>query len=264
VELKDILYDKRDGVAMASFNRPESLNAFRNATLNEFQHVLEDVKNDDAVHALVLSGQGRAFSSGRDLKDLSFLYEGEGSAAALREEVELLAKITRQLLDLPKVVIAALNGVAVGIGIEFALACDVRIASDKASFGFPEVKRALFVTNGVLYFLPRLVGLGRAKAWLLTGERVSAQEALEAGLVTRVVGPSELREAALGLAHTIAANAPLSVRLTKSAFQKVHELNLDAVMQLEADSVLACHASEDFAEGARAFVEKRDPVYRGR
>jgi len=264
MDLKDILYEKQDGIAVATFNRPECLNAFRNATLHEFQRVLEDVKTDDAVRALVLSGQGRAFSSGRDLKHLTALYKGKGARAALRKEVDLLAQLTRQLVEMPKVIIAALNGVAVGIGIEFALACDIRIASENASFGFPEVKRSLFVTNGVLYFLPRLVGLGRAKAWLLTGERVLAQEALESGLVTRVVDAHQLHDAAFELAQTIAANAPLSVRLTKSAFWKVNELDLDAVMRLEADSVLACHASEDFVEGARAFVEKRDPAYKGK
>lgn len=261
---KDILYKKRDGIALATFNRPQVLNAFRNATLHEFQRVLEDVDNDDAVKVLVLSGRGRAFSSGRDLKDLASLYEARDSSAALRKEVELLSQLTRRLVELPKVVIAALNGIAVGIGIEFALACDIRIASQDASFGFPEVARALFVTNGVLYFLPRLVGLGRAKAWLLTGERVSSQEALEAGLVTRVVDAQRLQAAAIELAQTIASNAPISIRLTKSAFQKVNELDLSAVMQLEAESVMACHASEDFLEGAKAFIEKRNPAYKGK
>ncbi len=264
MKFKDILYEKRDGIAIATFNRPDSLNAFRNGMLREFEQILKDVSQDNNLHVLILTGKGRAFSAGRDLKDLAFLYEAVSSSDKLRQEVQLLAKITKQLTQIPKVVIAAINGVAVGIGVEFALACDIRMASEQASFGFPEVKRALFVTNGVMYFLPKLVGMGRAKDWLLTGEIISAQEALEAGLVTGVLPADELMKSVLDKSRKIVANAPISIRLTKEAFQQTNEMDLESVLKLEENSVIACHESEDFFEGARAFIEKRDPVYKGK
>ncbi|MGD2184780.1 MAG: enoyl-CoA hydratase/isomerase family protein [Desulfobacterales bacterium] len=264
MKYKDILYEKRGRIAIATFNRPDALNAFRNGMLREFQHILEDVRQDNNLHVLILTGKGRAFSAGRDLKDLAFLYEAESSSDQLRQEVQLLARITKQLSQIPKVVIAAINGVAVGIGVEFALACDIRMASDQASFGFPEVRRALFMTNGVMYFLPKLVGMGRAKDWLLTGEIISAQEALEAGLVTGVSPLNELMKSAVDKSNKIAANAPLSIRLTKEAFRQTNEMDLESVLKLEENSVIACHASEDFLEGARAFIEKREPVYKGK
>jgi enoyl-CoA hydratase/carnithine racemase len=262
MKFKDILYEKRDGIAIATFNRPDSLNAFRNQMLREFEQILKDVSQDNDLHVLILTGKGRAFSAGRDLKDLAFLYEAASSSDKLRQEVQLLAKITKQLTQIPKVVIAAINGVAVGIGVEFALACDIRMASAQAFFGFPEVKRALFVTNGVMYFLPKLVGLGRAKDWLLTGEKISAQEALETGLITDVLPADQLMKSVLDKSRIIAANAPRSIRLTKEAFQQTNEMDLESVLKLEENSVVACHAGEDFVEGARAFIEKRDPVYK--
>ncbi len=262
MKFKDILYEKRDGIAIATFNRPDALNAFRNQMLREFEQILKDVSQDKNLQVLVLTGKGRAFSAGRDLKDLAFLYEAESSSDKLRQEVRLLAKITKQLTQIPKVVIAAINGVAVGIGVEFALACDIRTASVQAFFGFPEVKRALFVTNGVMYFLPKLVGLGRAKDWLLTGEKITAQEALEAGLITDVLPADQLMKSVLDKSRIIAANAPRSIRLTKEAFQQTNEMDLESVLKLEENSVVACHAGADFVEGARAFIEKRDPVYK--
>jgi enoyl-CoA hydratase/carnithine racemase len=262
MKFKDIIYEKREGIAVATLNRPDALNAFRNGMLREFEQILEDVSRDKSLHVLILTGKGRAFSAGRDLKDLAFLYEAASASDKLRQEVQLLANITKQLSRIPKVVIAAINGLAMGIGVEFALACDIRMASEQASFGFPEVKRALFVTNGVMYFLPKLVGLGRAKDWLLTGEKISAQEAYEAGLVTTVLPADKLMTSAFDKSRIIAANAPRSIRLTKEAFQQINEMDLESVLQLEENSVIACHASEDFFEGARAFIEKRDPVYK--
>jgi enoyl-CoA hydratase/carnithine racemase len=230
--------------------------------LREFQDILKDVEQDKNLHVLVITGKGRAFSAGRDLKDLTFLYEASSAGDKLRQEVQLLANITKQLTQIPKVVIAAINGLAVGIGAEFALACDIRMVSEKAFFGFPEVKRALFFTNGVMYFLPKLVGLGRAKDWLLTGEKISAQQALEAGLVTAVLPADKLMKSVLDKSRKIAANAPRSIRLTKEAFEQTNEMDLESVLKLEENSVVACHAGEDFVEGSRAFIEKRDPVYK--
>jgi enoyl-CoA hydratase/carnithine racemase len=263
IRREDILYEKQDGVAIATLNRPHSLNAFRQSTMQEFLQILSDVAADSQIRVLVVTGNGRAFSAGRDLKEWA-LSEGDLSAQRLEGELELLQNITQQMMKLSKVLIAAVNGVAVGLGAEIAIACDIRLASESAVFGFPEAQRGLFVTNGVTYFLPRLVGMGRATEWLLTGEMILAPEALHAGLVTHVVPLDDLMKFTMTLSRKITANAPISIRLIKQAMQKTYELDLAAAMQLETNGVLECHDSEDFPEGVRAFVEKRAPVYRGK
>jgi enoyl-CoA hydratase/carnithine racemase len=264
MELTDILFEKKDSIAIATFNRPAVLNAFRQSTLHEFKSILDDVLADNTIRVLIITGKGRAFSAGIDLKEMA---NTSGDVRSLKQEYDELQSIqdvTRRMLHLPKIIIAAVNGIAVGIGVEIALASDIRLAADKATFAFTEVKRALFETNGVTYFLPRLVGLGRAMQMLLTGEIVSAQDALNVGLVTRVVAWEQIMEYAIDMAQTIAANAPLSVRLVKQTMQKTYDLDLEAMMQLEVDGMMQCSRSEDLIEGFNAFLEKRPPVYKGK
>jgi enoyl-CoA hydratase/carnithine racemase len=264
MELTDILYEKKDNIAVATFNRPAVLNAFRQATLREFITILDDVKADDTVRVLIITGKGRAFSASIDLKEMAKSSSDSVPLKQLYDELQTIQDVTRRMVYLPKIIIAAVNGIAVGIGVETALASDIRLAADKATFAFTEVKRALFETNGVMYILPRLVGQGRAMQMLLTGEMVSAQDALKAGLVTHVVAQEHLMEYAMDMAHTIAANAPLSVRLVKQTMQKTYDLDLEAVMQLEIDGMMQCFRSEDMVEGFNAFLEKRPPVYKGK
>jgi len=264
MELNDILYEKKDGIAIATFNRPAVLNAFRQATLREFICILDDVQADNTIRVLIITGNGRAFSAGIDLKEMANSSSDVRSVKQEYDELQAIQDVTRRMVHLPKIIIAAVNGIAIGIGVETALASDIRLAADNATFAFTEVKRALFETNGVMYILPRLVGLGRAMQLLLTGEIVSAQDALNAGLVTRVVAQEQLMEYAIDMAHTIAANAPLSVRLAKQTMQKTYDLDLEAVMQLEVDGMMQCSRSEDLIEGFNAFLEKRPPIYKGR
>jgi enoyl-CoA hydratase/carnithine racemase len=264
MELNDILYEKKEGIAVVTFNRPDVLNAFRQATLHEFISILDDVKADNTVRVLIITGNGRAFSAGIDLKEMANLTSDDRSLKQEYDELQGIQDVTRRMVYLPKIIIAAVNGIAVGIGVETALASDIRLAADKATFAFTEVKRALFETNGVMYILPRLVGMGRAMQFLLTGEIVSAQDALNAGLVTRVVAQDQLMEYAMDMARTIASNAPLSVRLVKQTMQKTYDLDLEAVMQLEIDGMMQCYSSEDLVEGLNAFLEKRPPIYKGK
>jgi enoyl-CoA hydratase/carnithine racemase len=264
MELRDILYEKNDGIAIATFNRPALLNAFRQATLREFKSILDDVQADDSICVLIISGKGRAFSAGIDLKEMANSSSDVRSLKQEYDELQSIQDVTRRMVHLPKIIIAAVNGIAVGIGVETALASDIRLAADNATFAFTEVKRALFETNGVMYILPRLVGLGRAMQMLLTGEIVSAQDGLNVGLVTRVVAQEQLMEYAIDMAHTIAANAPLSVRLVKETMQKTYDLDLEAMMQLEVDGMMRCSRSEDLIEGLNAFLEKRPPIYKGK
>ena len=264
MELNDILYEKKGAIAIATFNRPAVLNAFRQATLREFISILDDVQADDKIRVLIITGNGRAFSAGIDLKEMASSSSDVRSVKQEYDELQAIQDVTRRMVHLPKIIIAAVNGIAVGIGVETALASDIRLAADKATFAFTEVKRALFETNGVMYILPRLVGMGRAMQMLLTGETVSAQDALNAGLVTRVVAQEQLMKYAIDMARTIAANAPLSVRLVKQTMQKTYDLDLEAVMQLEVDGMMQCNRSEDLIEGFNAFLEKRPPVYKGK
>ena len=264
MELYDILYEKKDGIAIATFNRPAVLNAFRQATLREFISILDDVKVDNTVRVLIITGNGRAFSAGIDLKEMASSTSDDRSLKQEYDELQAIQDVTRRMVHLPKIIIAAVNGIAVGIGVETALASDIRIAADKATFAFTEVKRALFETNGVMYFLPRFVGLGRAMQMLLTGEIIPAQHALNAGLLTQVVAQQQLMEYAINMAYTIASNAPLSVRLVKQTMQQTYDLDLEAVLQLEVDGMMQCLRSEDLVEGFNAFLEKRSPVYKGK
>ena len=264
MELADIIYEKKDSIAIATFNRPKVLNAFRQATLREFIAILDDVQADDTVRVLVITGQGRAFSAGIDLKEMAYPSSDSLPLKQAYDELQAIQNVTRRMVHLPKIIIAAVNGIAVGIGVELSLASDIRLAAEEATFAFTEVKRALFETNGVMYILPRLVGQGRAMQMLLTGEKVLAHEALNAGLVTRVVAQQQLVEYAMDMAQTIATNAPISVRLVKQTMQRTYDLDLEAVMQLEIDGMMQCFRSEDLVEGFNAFLDKRTPVYKGK
>lgn len=263
MNLIDLEYTKKDGVAIATLSRPESLNAFRTQTFTDLNAVLEDVRIDDSVRVLILTGNGRAFSSGADLKEMgsSML---TSSLEEQRANLETYQYLTRTMLALPKTIICAVNGLAVGVGVEIALASDIRIASSEASFTFAEAKRGLFQTNGVMFLLPRLIGAGRAAHIMLTGERVLADRALEYGMVTQVVAPDELENAAREIAATIAANAPISVRLVKQVLQQSLECTLEQSLDLETAGMLECLASQDLIEGTQSFIEKRIPVYHGR
>jgi enoyl-CoA hydratase/carnithine racemase len=263
LNLIDLEYVKNDGIAVATLNRPESLNAFRQQTFADLNAVLEDVRTDDSMRVLILTGSGRAFSAGADLKEMSSSML-TSSLDEQRKNLETYQNLTRTMLALPKTIICAVNGLAVGVGVEIALASDIRIASSDASFTFAEAKRGLFQTNGVMFLLPRLIGAGRAAHIMLTGERVLADRALEYGMVTQMVEPGELENTSLEIARTIAANAPISVRLVKQVLQQSLEGTLEQSLELETAGMLECLASQDLIEGTTAFIEKRSPVYQGR
>ncbi len=262
MNLIDITYRKENGIAIATFNRPDVLNAFRQQTFADINSILEDVRTDDTIRVLIISGTGRAFSAGADLKELN----SSLLLATLEQQkihLETYQNLTRAMLALPKIIISAINGLAVGVGVEIALASDIRIASSQASFTFAEAKRGLFQTNGVMFLLPRLIGLGRAAQIMLTGERVSANTALEFGMISQVVADNDLESSAIALANTIASNAPISVRLVKQVLQQSSQSTLEQCLDLETNGMLECLNSRDLREGTQAFLEKRNPVYAG-
>ncbi len=259
-----LLFQSQDHIATITFNRPNVLNAFQRVMFQQLLEMLDTVSKDDSMRVLLLTGTGRAFSAGIDLEELSHDLDGSTVNEQQRAVLDDLQEITRRLVNLQKPIISALNGLAVGAGAEIAIASDIRIASETAYFQFTEAKRGLMETNGVMYRLPRFVGMGRAAHILMTGERVTAQSALEMGLVTKVVPYENIVQEGMEIARTLAANAPISLRLIKQVLNQSYDLDLEAVMQLETDGMLECFASEDMQEGVRAFLEKRAPIYKGK
>jgi enoyl-CoA hydratase/carnithine racemase len=223
---------------------------------------LEAATADPSLRAVVLTGSGRAFCAGIDLKELAAGVE-RGTAVE-RPTVETIQQITRPMVLSDKIVVAAVNGPAVGFGAELAVAADIRIAAEEAIFAFPEVQRALFATGGSTHLLPRLVGLGRALDWLVSGRTVSAEEALAAGLVTRLVPGEDLLEVTLEEARRVAANAPIPVGRVKRLLRGSFDSQLEATLRQEVDDTLACLDTEDFSEGLRSFFEGRPPRFSGR
>jgi enoyl-CoA hydratase/carnithine racemase len=269
MELQDIRYETDGAVAVATFDRPDRLNAFRTRTFDDFEAILDAVAGDSELRVLVLTGAGRAFSAGVDLKELA---EGDPTAAdhpphrtlrQLRDGLHRYQALTRRLVHHPKTIIAALNGVAVGVGAEVAVASDLRIASTSARLAFAEVRRGLFETNGVLWLLPRIVGHGRAMEMLLTGDMLSAEQLMSSGFLSKVVEPDRLLDEARELAARIADNAPITVRGIRQIMTRTWDLDLEAVMQLELDGNLEVMGSDDLREGVTAFVEGRPPRFRG-
>jgi 2-(1,2-epoxy-1,2-dihydrophenyl)acetyl-CoA isomerase len=251
------------------------LNAFRRQTQAEVVQALDEAEQDRAVRCLVITGNGRALSSGADLKDLAAGRGGtdwtEGtnevdrgpSARTARQAASAFAT-GRAIYDFPKPTIAAVNGLCVGGGLMFALPADIRIASEQASFSVIFTKRGLTPETGVSYFLPRLVGLEKALLMTYTGDPVGAQEALEMGLVSRVVPHDELLPATMELARKIAAGP--TVQLTYAKLQMhlgLRANDLDVNYALEAWGLQSASRTEDYLEGHRAFYEKRPPEFKG-
>lgn len=260
----DIIYEKEEGIAVIRLNRPEVLNAVRDSLWREIEEAVADVERDESVRVLIFTGQGRAFSAGADMKEMGHLFEGEVNSFELRESIVRMQRLTRTIIEMPKPTIAAVNGYALGAGAELAILCDIRIASEKAKFGFPEVKVGLFETNGVTHILPRLVGLGKAKELMMTGEFIDAEEARRIGLVERVVPHEELLAEAMALAGKIASNAPVPVALVKAGLNKGVQSDLETALVYETEALMACALTEDVKEGALAFLEDREPQFKGR
>ncbi len=235
--MADIDYRLDDGIAIATYNRPEVLNALRRRTYTELRTIVETFAGDDRCRVLILAGSGRAFCAGQDLTELPS--ENDVDLQSLDEQLQLTQDITRLLLSSNKPSIAAINGPAIGAGIEIPLACSLRVAADDSYFQFAEINRGLFQTNGAIYLLPRIIGLGRATHALLTGERIEAKAALEAGLVTRLVPPAELMATAKAYATRLADAGGKSTSLVLQGLRKAYELGLEEILDYEVNGNLS-------------------------
>jgi len=253
------LLQRADGVMTVTFNRPDRLNAFRRSEYRRLHELLGELEAEPGVRVVVLTGRGRGFCAGEDLKELE--QGGDAANPALtRENVLVLQDITRRIVRSSRVYVAAVNGVAAGFGAELACACDLRLAADSARFLFPEVRRGLFITNGISYILPRLVGDGWARTLLLTGDPVDADTARRIGLVTECCPEATLTTRAQDVAAALASRAPTALRLTKRILGADDE-RLERALVTEVDYLEECLATGEYLEGARAFVEKRAPHF---
>lgn len=253
-----IIYEVKDHIAYITLNRPEVMNARNRQMVAEIIAACDQVVVDGDVRAVIFSGAGeRAFSTGRDLKELAGM--GEVTRPAFeRRDHEVVAA-------LPKPSIAAIHGYAVGGGLELALCCDIRVATEDARLGLMEVKRGLLPGSGGMQRLPRVVGRTTALEMVLTGEPIDGREAYRIGLVNKVVPTrAELLPEAERIARLIMANAPVAVRLAKQAVTQGIELTLEQGLRLDAHLIAINSATEDAKEGPRAFAEKRQPVWKGR
>lgn len=268
---ESILTEQRDpGVGIITLNRPERLNALTREMADELLDALERWQDDSQVRAVVLTGAGRGFCAGADLGASrepvsAFVGTDRSSLPGPWQRPRWpLGKWVHFVRDYPHPLIAAVNGACVGAGLGLAMACDMRIAAQSARFSSIFVKRGLAIDFSTSYFLPRLVGLGRALELGCTGRMVDAGEAERIGLVNRTVPDDQLMEAALELATEIAENAPVGVEFAKKALHRSLDEDLEGQLFFESYAQDVCRASEDYQEGVQAFFEKRKPVFRGR
>ncbi|MBI5285098.1 MAG: enoyl-CoA hydratase/isomerase family protein [Chloroflexi bacterium] len=263
---RDLLYDVSDSIATITLNRPERLNAISGGMLASFSDAFREADHDRGVRVIILTGAGKGFCSGLDLKEQGANANDNSinGAGGLPAKFDIANSPPVVLHQTDKPVICALNGAAAGYGLDLALGCDIRIAADTAKLAAVFTKRGVLPESGGTWLLPRLIGWSKAAELAFTGRTLSAQQSLELGLVSSVVPAAELTEASRALAAEIAANAPMAVQATK----RMMRLSLDETFEANVHHVylqlLPLFGSRDFAEGVKAFIERRQPVFEGR
>jgi enoyl-CoA hydratase len=257
---KTLIYEKKDNIGVLTINRPEKLNALSDELIEELGVFLDAVEADREIRVLVITGAGeKAFVAGADIQELV-----DRDALKGRMVSRTRQGIFSRIENLPIPVVAAVNGFALGGGLELALACSIRISSDRGQFGAPEVKLGIIPGDGGTQRLPRLVGLGRAMEMILTGDFIDAQEAYRIGLVNRIIPHEELMEKAMELAKKIASRPPLAVQFAKEAVNRSQEGDAVSGYALESYLHALTCTTEDKKEGVQAFLEKRRGTFKGK
>ena len=264
MELEHLLYEKSGRVAWITLNRPERRNSFGGLMRQEIVSVLEDAAADREIRCVVITGAGdRHFCTGGDVEEFA-----TGKTQALEKTVSAerhaMCKAALLINRMEKPVIAAVNGVAAGGGVNLALACDVRVASDRARFGQVFVRRGVHPDWGGIYFLPRLVGYAKACELIFGGDVIGAEEALKIGMVNQVVPHENLREAAREMAVKFAKNAPIPIAFAKRGLQNFGRWDLAQALDYESYVLSVCMQTQDIIEGFGAFLEKREPDFQGK
>lgn len=259
-DYKNLLFVTEAGIGLITLNRPMALNALNSELLKELDDLLDEIARDENVKAVIVTGGGdKAFVAGADIGEMQSLSAMDG-----REFSKFGQQVFDKLENMPQPVIAAVNGFALGGGCELAMACDIRLASEKAKFGQPEVSLGIVPGFGGTQRLPRLVGKGRAKELLFTGDLIDAREAYRIGLVNKVTPPDELISAARDMAEKIVSRAEVAVKLCKAAVNRGLDMELASGVAYEAETFGLCFATSDQKEGMAAFVEKRKPTFIGK
>lgn len=259
MEQPEVLEERQDQVVLLTLNRPEAMNSFNFAMLHGLKEKVEAIQYDPDVRVVIITGAGKAFCAGADLKERATLGEQQ-----VKEFIFTIRNLFTFIESLNKPVIAAVNGVALGGGTELALACDLRIASTGTSLGLTETRLAIIPGAGGTQRLPRLVGRGKAKELIFTGRRVDAEEALQIGLVNSVCPPEILLDEARAMAAMICETGPIAIQQAKYAINHGLETDLHTGLAIESSAYWITIPTEDRLEGLTAFREKRKPVYRGR
>ena len=253
MELECIIYDKHDGVAVIRLNRPKVLNAMNKRLWLDMQAALEDARADEGIKVVVVTGEGRAFSTGADLKESK-----TRSIEDYRDYLVSLQEVSRAIIRFEKPTIAAVNGFAIGSGYELALACDIRIAAEEAKIGSPEAKVTSSVTGGAFRLVQNLIGPGKARELLFTGEYIDGVEAQRIGLVNRAVPAEKLMETVMEMAAKVAANSAFSLKMIKKGLNMAQgETSLEALMDFEVEACLACVSTKERQESLTAFEDRK-------
>ena len=263
MDLEHLSYNISDRVALITLNRTETLNALTPGMRVSLLTAINDANTNDQVRVIVITGEGRGFCSGGDVKAMNEARRS-GQANALDDRIAPIRdKVVLAMRNTDKPVIAAVNGHAAGAGMNIALACDIRIASSNAKFGQTFAKRGLHPDWGGTYFLPRIVGMAKACELIWSGRSIDANEAHQLGIVSEVTPPDELMNAVFELARSFAAGPPIAIRLAKRAMYRGMDTSLEEALEFETFAQNICSATQDAKEGIAAFVEKRDPRFRG-
>ncbi len=258
-DLRTVRLTREGKTAVITMDRPEAMNALNSKVLSDLGAVVAELQEDEDIVVVIITGEGKAFVAGADIKEMMMKNPIEA-----REFTQLGQAVLKDIENMNKPVIAAVNGVALGGGCELALACDIILASEKAKLGFPEVGLGIHPGFGGTQRLPRLIGKARAKELIFTADILDAREAERIGLVNRVVAPDKLLEEAKALADKIASRGPIAIRLAKSAINKGCEMDLDTGLAYEVESVSMAFSTKDSKEGMKAFTERRKPEFKGR
>ena len=253
---ENIVVEKKDQIGILKVNRPEKLNAVNIETILEIESAIQEFNQDKEVLVVIITGEGKSFVSGSDISRLAQM-----DSLQAREYSRIGQRVLSFIENMEKPVIAAVNGYALGSGCELCMACDIRVASEKAKFGQPEVKLGLIPGHAGTQRLARLVGIGKAKELIFTGNLISAQQALNIGLVNKVVVPESLMDEAMALAKKIIEAGPTAVRLAKTVINRGIDTNLTTANSYETEAFSILFSTEEAREGMRAFLEKRKPVW---
>jgi len=262
MEYKNILVDKKDSILTITLNRPKQMNAMTVEADEEIIELFRDLEDQNDVRVVILTGAGKAFCVGADMSFLDVL--GEGSLDEVRGRLQKVINMSLVFQKLEKPIIAAINGYALGQGLNMAIACDFRIASDKAILGEEFINMALFPDLGGAYLMQQLLGPAKAKEMTFTGNRLNAQEAEKIGLVNKVVPAGKLMDEVYEMAETLASKSPLAMAVSKRAFNLALRGALENTINFEASLQSMLAASEDHKEAVNAFLEKRKPVFKGK